>query len=270
MLTFYNAIMRYTINRTYIWWILLCSLAIINIIAWAGAIWLQSSKQNLSYAQAVLSGIYVMICAFRSFYPRIDLERYCLFDTTLSSIFLGRSLATIAEICFSIQCALIINDLGTLLNSIFIVYISYIIVPIIIVAQIFCWYATLTLKHFWHALEESVWLLMILLTAISFMNGFIMLDGHNHALMVIGLISCIGSAYIMLFIDIPMYFKRSNKEKKKGNKYLTIKEGFKDSINRRVQTSKWKKWKKEALWITPYFTFGVWLSIGMMLVNFNN
>lgn len=176
----------------------------------------------------------------------------------------------VAEICFSIQCALIIYDLGTLLNMLAIIYIAYAIVPIIIVAQLFCWYATLTLKHFWHALEESAWLVMILLSSICFAIGLVMLEGYNKVLMILGLASCIASAYIMLFIDIPMYFKRNNKGEKKGIKYLTIKEGIKDSIYRRVQTSKWKKWKKEALWITPYFTFGVWLSIGMVLIDFSS
>jgi len=256
-------------NKTYIWWKFLCITAGINIMIWLTAIVMRTDMQDFSYSQPILSGIYVMVCAFRSFYPRIDLERYCLFDTPVSSVVVGRSLATIAEICFSIQCALLIYDLGLLLNSPAITFISYTIVPIIVVAQIFCWYAALTLNHFWHGMEESAWVVMVILAAGCFATGFATLDGIYQVLMGIGLLSCLGSAYIMLFLDIPMYFSRTRDGSKSGIKYLNIEEGIQDALNRRVQTSDWEVWKKEALWITPYFTFGVWLSIGMVLVNFN-
>lgn len=256
-------------NKTYTWWKFLCFTAVINILIWLVAISMRTDMQSFSYSQPVLSGIYVMICAFRSFYPRIDLERYCLFDTPASSVVIGRSLATIAEVCFSIQCALLIYDLGLLLNSTAIIYIAYAIVPIIVIAQACCWYAALTLNHFWHGMEESAWVVMILLAAGCFLTGFITLDGVYQILMGIGLLSCLGSAYIMLFLDIPMYFSRTKDGSRSGVKYLNIEEGIQDALSRRVQTSDWEVWKKEALWITPYFTFGVWLSIGMMLVNFN-
>ena len=256
-------------NYTYVWWKFLCIIAVTNILIWMGAIWLQSDTQDFSYSQPVLSGIYVMICAFRSFYPRIDLERYCLFDNPLSSVVLGRSFATIAEICFSIQCALLIYDLGLLLNSTAIIFTSYAIVPIIVLAQAFCWYATLTLKHFWHAMEEFTWVFMVTLAAMCFYAGFTELEGFYKVLMGLGLISCIGGAYIMLFLDIPMYFTRNNNGSKSGTQYLTFFEGIRDASTRRVQTNDWQLWKKEALWITPYFTFGVWLSIGMVMINFS-
>lgn len=257
------------IDRTYTWWKFLCFTAILNILFWLFVIWTRSDMQNFSYAQPILSGIYVFVCAFRSFYPRIDLERYCLFDTPISSVVLGRTSATIAEICFSIQCALLIFDLGIVLNSSTIIFISYAIVPIIVLAQVFCWYAALTLNHFWHGMEELAWVIMVLLAAGSFYSGFIALDGVYKILMGIGILSSLGSAYIMLFMDIPMYFSRKKDGASQDTKYLTVAEGMNDALSRRVQTSDWAVWKKEAVWITTYFTFGVWLSIGMVLVDFN-
>jgi len=258
-----------SMNRTFVWWKFLCLMAVMNIIVWLVAIWMRSDMQGFSYAQPILSGIFVMVCAFRSFYPRIDLERYCLFDTPVSSVILGRSFATIAEICFSIQCALLINDLGHVLNAPIIIYISYTIVPVIIIAQIFCWYAALTLNHFWHGMEEFAWVLMIFLAAGCFVTGFILLDGFYKILMAIGLLSCLGSAYVMLFVDIPMYLSRKSQHSKMGAKYLTVTEGIRDALNRRVQTSDWNVWKNEVLWITSYFTVGVWLSIAMVFVQFS-
>jgi len=45
----------------------------------------------------LLCAAYVFGCAFRSFLPRAEV--ICLFDTWLSSVALGRTVATAAEIC---------------------------------------------------------------------------------------------------------------------------------------------------------------------------
>lgn len=256
-------------NRTMLWWKFLCATAVINILVWLVAIWMRSDTQEFSYAQPILSGIYVMVCAFRSFYPRIDLERYCLFDRPISSVVIGRSLATIAEISFTIQCAIVVYEMGLMMHSQSMIYIAYSLVPIIVIAQICCWYAALTLNHFWHGMEEIAWVVMVMLAAACFAAGLVTLDGFYQVLMAVGLISCLGSAYIMAFFDIPMYLSRKEHSSKRGMKYLTVSEGIKDAIKRRVPTNDWEVWKKEAVWITPYFTVGVWLSIAMMLVDFS-
>ena len=49
----------------------------------------------------LLCAAYVIGCAFRSILPRADVQRICLFDTWLSSVFVGRSVATVAELCLS-------------------------------------------------------------------------------------------------------------------------------------------------------------------------
>ena len=224
--------------------------------------------QHFSYAQPILSGIYVFVCAFRSFLPRIDVERYCLFDHPLSSVMLGRSLATIAEVSFSAQCALLIDNLGQSLSSPTIQFIAYTLVPIIVLAQVSCWYATLTLNHLWHSIEEAAWVAMLALAAVCFSIGFFMLSGLLKVLMAIGIISCLGSAYIMLFIDIPMYLSRKHDSHKQARQFLSVSAGIKDALSRRVKTSDWDVWKKEVLWLSSYFTFGVWLSIGMVFVRF--
>src|SRR5580693_7272457 len=56
--------------------------------------------------ELLLCAAYVFGCAFRSFLPRADVQRICLFDTWLSSVVVGRSVATVAEICFAAQWAI--------------------------------------------------------------------------------------------------------------------------------------------------------------------
>lgn len=62
--------------------------------------------------QLALSGVHVLVCAYRSVLPRVDLERQVVVDTCLSNIFLGRAAATVAEICFAIQLGLLVHQLG--------------------------------------------------------------------------------------------------------------------------------------------------------------
>lgn len=60
----------------------------------------------------VLSGIFTVVCAFRSIFPRVDLERYCIVDSCVSSMVIGRSAATVAEISFATQIGLIMHEIG--------------------------------------------------------------------------------------------------------------------------------------------------------------
>ena len=60
----------------------------------------------------LLCAAYVFGCAFRSILPRADVQRIALFDTWLSSVMVGRTVATIAEVCFVIQWAIVLRQLG--------------------------------------------------------------------------------------------------------------------------------------------------------------
>ena len=146
--------------------------------------------------------------------------------------------------------------------------IAYSLVPVIFVAQLCCWNAALTLDHFWHGIEEAMWIVMITLAAVCLITGYFMLDGWPRVLMAVGVVSCLGAAYIMLFVDIPMYFTRSRQNSGKGRRLLSVGEGMRDALTRRIQTNDWSIWRQEVVWISTYFTFGVWLSIGMIFVRF--
>jgi hypothetical protein len=57
-----------------------------------------------------LAGIYVLGCAFRSFLPMIDVPRLCLHHTPVSRIFIGRSVATVAEFAFAAKWAVLLHE----------------------------------------------------------------------------------------------------------------------------------------------------------------
>src|SRR6516162_5138560 len=93
---------------------------------------------------ALLSAVYVLVCAFRSVLPRADVERICLFDTWLSSVLIGRSMATLAELCFALQWVIVIRELGRTAHSDTAKNIAALILPLIVLAEACSWYAVIS------------------------------------------------------------------------------------------------------------------------------
>src|SRR5262249_61703514 len=90
---------------------------------------------------------YVFGCAFRSILPRADVQRICLFDTWLSSVVVGRSVATVAELWFAAQWAIILNQLGAMTGADTTLNIALGIVPLLVRAECLSWGAVLTTNH---------------------------------------------------------------------------------------------------------------------------
>ena len=150
-----------------IWLGSLVALAALNVGLWIWIARSTSPRTPYTQTQLLLSGVYVGVCGFRSLFPRVDLERVCLWDTWLSAILIGRTAATIAELCFALQCGLFVQRLSEITGMPLLAGGAYVFVPLVIVAELFCWYSVLSLNHIGHALEESLWaLLMMMLSAV--------------------------------------------------------------------------------------------------------
>src|SRR3979409_897181 len=103
------------------------------------------SRRILGLALMVLlCAAYVFGCAFRSLLPRADVQRICLFDTWLSSVAVGRSVATVAEVCFAVQWSILLLQLGKISGAETTVNAAWAIVPLILIAECFSWYAVVT------------------------------------------------------------------------------------------------------------------------------
>src|SRR5215475_1931034 len=122
------------------WWSFLLLVSAGNLVLWVViAREVHGLSDGYVAQQLVLSGIFAAACAFRSILPRVDLERQCLWNSRLSSIFVGRSVATVAELAFTGQCALLIGKLSVLTGYAWLQGIGWSLVPLIVVAQLFCW-----------------------------------------------------------------------------------------------------------------------------------
>ncbi|MDB6106103.1 MAG: hypothetical protein JWO52_6102, partial [Gammaproteobacteria bacterium] len=147
------------------WWYFLCLLAALNVAAWSVAAQALGRRQATlsveSYTacriQLVLSAVYVFGCAFRSVLPVYDIPRLCLFDTWLSSVAVGRSVATVAELCFVSQWALVLNATAKSTGSVVARSVSLLLVPLIATAEVCSWYAVLTTSNLGHVAENSLW-----------------------------------------------------------------------------------------------------------------
>src|SRR6185295_17363585 len=133
------------------WWSLLTLVSAINIAAWFSLYhFLQEPRAgHLGSTSGVelmifLCAAYVFGCAFRSVLPRADVQRIALFDTWLSSVLVGRSVATIAEICFIIQWAIVLRALAGMTRADTVRNVASVIVPLIVVAECCSWYAVIT------------------------------------------------------------------------------------------------------------------------------
>src|SRR5688572_17615985 len=151
-------------NPLAVWWILLSVVSAANIVAWLVLYRQLQGQAPVALADAaatqimfLLSAAYVFGCAFRSFLPRADVQRICLFDTWLSSVVVGRLVATVAEICFVVQWALVLGYLARMVRSDTVGNISRVIVPLIVLAECCSWYAVVTTDYLGNTIENSLW-----------------------------------------------------------------------------------------------------------------
>jgi len=248
------------------WWAGLKLVSLLNILLWTVACLFRAGSGVLSW-QLILSGVFVAVCAFRSFLPRIDLERYCLVDSPLSSTFLGRSAATVAELCFAGQVALGLRELGLVAGMPGIVTASHAIVPTLALAQVFCWYSVLTLDHLGHVVEESLWAATMAMVGVCLAIAAPQLEGELFWLVVAGTAVAVAFVAFMGLVDVPMYVRRWQRGRRERQPCLTLRDGLADARSRRIRTTEWAIWKPEAAWLTGYFSIAVWISISIACVS---
>lgn len=249
------------------WWSFLFFVSAGNLVLWVViAHEVHGLSDGYVVEQLLLSGIFAAACAFRSILPRVDLERQCLWNSPLSSIFVGRSVATVAELCFAGQCALLISKLSALTGNATLHVIGWSIMPLILLAQVCCWYAVISLNHLGHAIEEILWSALAFLVALSLGLTLGQMPADSRILSRFGMVACAGAALLMLAVDVPMYLARWRDARSSGVRYLSLMEGLRDALQRRRVAHCWSEWRPEVPWMSLYFSVGVWLSLCLVFV----
>merc|ERR1711879_363906 len=132
-------------------------------------------------------------------------------DRFASSIFLGRSSATVAEICFARQWALVLFALSESSGVQWVATFAYAVVPALAFAQACCWHSVVTLNNLGHAVEEAVWAVTYAVIGVAFAHMSLHLNGTLFYVAVLGVLACICYVYFMVTVDVPMYVVRWRK-----------------------------------------------------------
>jgi hypothetical protein len=252
------------------WWSLLTVVSGANIAAWF-LLYRQLPDRpadNLGSASGLelmllLCAVYVFGCAFRSLLPRADVQRICLFDTWLSSVVVGRSVATVAEICFAAQWAIILHQLGTMTGADTTLQAAWAIVPLILIAECLSWYAVLTTDYLGNAIENSIWAVAFLLVGIGLCRLLPEFAGPVRGVLAIAIIGIAAYLAFLMTIDIPMYLRRWRAKVADGSKLLRPLAGLRDVSTRWVVTHDLAEWKDEIAWMSLYFSVAVWVSLAL-------
>jgi hypothetical protein len=211
----------------------------------------------------VLCAAYVFGCAFRSLLPRADVQRICLFDTWLSSVVVGRSVATVAEICFAAQWAMMLHQLGTMTGADTTLNAAWVIVPLILIAECFSWHAVLTTNYLGNAIENSIWAAAFFIVGIGLCRLLPEFDGPARAVLAVAVIGIAGYLAFLMTVDVPMYLSRWRAGIADGSRLLRPIEGLRDVSTRWVVTHDLAEWKGEIAWMSLYFSMAVWASLAL-------
>ena len=255
------------------WWALLAMASSGNI-----ALWILLYRESYAQPTGGLSGpadgevmlflcaAYVFGCAFRSFLPRADVQRICLFDTWLSSALIGRSVATVAEVCFAAQWAIVLRQLGGFAGAETTLVIAWAVVPLIILAQCCSWCGVLTTNHLAHAVENSIWAVAFLLVGLGLCRLLPEFEGLARLVLVVAIVGIAAYLAFLITVDVPMYLSRWQDGIAGGSKGLRPLEGLRDAGTRWVVTHDFAHWKDEIAWMSLYFTAAVWASLALCLI----
>jgi hypothetical protein len=250
-------------NPVSVWWGFLLVVSSINVVFWL-SLNRYLRRITLRFELLVfLSAAYVFGCAFRAILPRADVQRICLFDTWLSSVVLGRSVATVAEICFVTQWAIILRHLAGTAESITARNIANAIVPLIVLAECCSWYAVITTSYLGNTLENSLWAVTFLLIAVALLLLLDRFAGTMRLAIAAGLLGVLGYVAFMFTVDVPMYFERWQTDLASGKELLGFFAGLYDVTTRWVVTHRITLWSDEIAWMSLYFSVAVWTSLAL-------
>jgi hypothetical protein len=257
-------------NPVAVWWAFLLGVSIANIGLWL--LLHRRFRRRLSNLQlgilrveltVLLCAAYVFGCAFRSILPRADVQRICLFDTWLSSVFVGRSVATIAEVCFVIQWAIVLHHLARLTKSDTVKNVSYAIVPLILIAECCSWYAVVTTNYLGNAIENSLWAVAFLLIGVALFR--LLEEFQGVVRLAIGTMVAGIACYLafLVTIDVPMYVSRWHADLTSEKELFGIFSGLYDLGTRWAVTHDVAHWQDEIAWMSLYFSVAVWSSLAL-------
>ena len=252
-----------------LWWAFLSTMAVVNLLLLVRlymATWY--SRSRYTRVQRFLCTLFVVGCASRSFVVRGDVERLSLLDTLFAAVAIGRSIATVAEVSFATQWAVLLHHTLTKSGSRW-RRMPLLLTPLGISAQCFSWYAALTTHYLFSAIEEAHWAVITIVILASFVALLLCprcpLNTSVTRFCAIATAPVLAWFLFLVFVDVPTYARYWLRDEAAGKQYLSIEEGLEQITSWRV-TWRYEDWEHAWKWMTPYFVCGSWISL--LLVSY--
>eukprot|EP00929_Paragymnodinium_shiwhaense_P064562 TRINITY_DN32348_c0_g1_i1.p1 TRINITY_DN32348_c0_g1~~TRINITY_DN32348_c0_g1_i1.p1 ORF type:complete len:365 (+),score=55.95 TRINITY_DN32348_c0_g1_i1:96-1097(+) len=240
---------------------------------------------------------FVLVCAWRSYFPNLYMERYVLLDVPMSSAGFSRLMATFAEPCFVAQIVMAIRrserDLSSELEamqagstskfmSAFVQTTMKLTFCFILMAECWSWTGTITQNALFYAFEEGSWVFSawaFVLPSLIYTYSLLRRTQARFAaedpvrlhdlsavrVSVPTLLVCV-SFYCLwgVTLDVPLYFRQWHDQVSSGDwtKWQTnIGEGLRDAFFVWHPTKSLDDWGPYLLWLTCYFSLTCWGSM---------
>ena len=249
------------------------------LVVWrlAGVLLKDPSTRLYQTRMVALCVPFVLVCAFRGFFPNVYLYRYVFVDTALSSILLHRTLASIAEVCWMGQVALALSRVIVELKlSRAVKLMPRIMVVFICIAEVCSFTGTITKNSFFFMCEEGLWVVsgwMIAPLTFSLLYTVCKAKPQSPKGVSSGewFIRILSVCYIVycpwgVIADVPANYHRWRQEVGQSpSPWFTVGNGIADALNTRNVTHSIDDWGPYLLWMTSYFTLGVWSSLALSM-----
>jgi hypothetical protein len=252
-----------------LWWSTISGISVVNIIAWLLIARREKVDEDPALRrerlwQVALSALFVFGCAFRSFLPRAEGQRFCLVDSWWSNAFLGRSVATVAELSLVAQWTLFLGHWTKALGARFGYAVTRVLLPAIAFAEVCSWYTAVTTDFRGSVIEETTWAVTAGLMTLTMI--WLWWQRREVRRPFLGATIILVTAYVMFMatVDVPMYRSRVRADTAANKTFLTVGEGTRDSLVRLVVTRRWEDWREEMPWMSLYFSAGVWISLSLI------
>jgi hypothetical protein len=165
--------------------------------------------------------------------------------------------------CFAAQWTIVLLRLGAMTGSDTAMNVAFAILPLILIAEGFSWYAVLTTNYLGTAVENSIWAVTFAAIGVGLARLVPDFDGSVRVVLAIASVGIAAYLIFLLTVDVPMYVSRWREKMADGSQLLRPIEGLRDASTRWVVTRDLAAWKDEIAWMSLYFSAAVWASLAL-------
>ena len=259
-----------------LWHAGLCLVSLVNIYLCRRAIDAQRrdrpERSRYDRAMAALCVPMTCVCAFRSLFCEDYATRDVWYDSPLNSILLHRLLSVCSELSWIGQVALAFGAVGGDLPSggAWFKRAAGFLWACIVVAECCSCAGTVTTDRLFFLGEEGSWVVgftVFLPFALALARR---IPGDDDSWKAARRFARVLAVCVCCYVpwgwlsDVPSNYEAWRKDQAAGKRYFGFWDGLEDAATTRRETRAWDAWGHKLLWMTAYFTLGVWSSIALV------